>query len=284
MEMLRHNGSITFEGTGGCDEHDEAAQIGVDNFDELFNDEMRILRERSASIQRQVVGDGGGGGDDVEMQDVSGGGIERDESAEVARRASSALMRDDQSLHEAHMTGADARKNNRLTLDGQFDGEYEVPIDIFFNDGFEPEAQTQEPTPAADQAAAAPRSSIELVPLTDSQIRDELAATARPRRRRRPRDLIVDEICTLDDEIVRGWLQDDSDTRAELQLAPPTKRLMLARERADVATLFSTPATTLGINLEHLKVRNKSRFRYLLQQLAHVRFSALHSTPRAACS
>ncbi|MEQ2212614.1 hypothetical protein XENOCAPTIV_002438 [Xenoophorus captivus] len=71
----------------------------------------------------------------------------------------------------------------------------------------------------------------------------------------RKRKLIVDSVKELDSKTIRAQLSDYSDIVTTLDLAPPTKKLMMWKETGGVEKLFSLPAQTLW-NARLLKVQN----------------------------
>lgn len=71
---------------------------------------------------------------------------------------------------------------------------------------------------------------------------------------KRKRKLIVDSVKELDSKTIRAQLSDYSDIVTTLDLAPPTKKLMMWKETGGVEKLFSLPAQPLW-NARLLKVR-----------------------------
>lgn len=71
---------------------------------------------------------------------------------------------------------------------------------------------------------------------------------------KRKRKLIVDSVKELDSKTIRAQLSDYSDIVTTLDLAPPTKKLMMWKETGGVEKLFSLPAQPLW-NTRLLKVR-----------------------------
>lgn len=71
---------------------------------------------------------------------------------------------------------------------------------------------------------------------------------------KRKRKLIVDSVKELDSKTIRAQLSDYSDIVTTLDLAPPTKKLMMWKETGGVEKLFSLPAQPLW-NSRLLKVR-----------------------------
>lgn len=72
---------------------------------------------------------------------------------------------------------------------------------------------------------------------------------------KRKRKLIVDSVKELDSKTIRAQLSDYSDIVTTLDLAPPTKKLMMWKETGGVEKLFSLPAQPLW-NARLLKVTN----------------------------
>lgn len=74
---------------------------------------------------------------------------------------------------------------------------------------------------------------------------------------KRKRKLIVDSVKELDSKTIRAQLSDYSDIVTTLDLAPPTKKLMMWKETGGVEKLFSLPAQPLW-NARLLKVNSFS--------------------------
>lgn len=74
---------------------------------------------------------------------------------------------------------------------------------------------------------------------------------------KRKRKLIVDSLKELDSKTIRAQLSDYSDIVTTLDLAPPTKKLMMWKETGGVEKLFSLPAQPLW-NGRLLKVMGRS--------------------------
>lgn len=75
---------------------------------------------------------------------------------------------------------------------------------------------------------------------------------------KRKRKLIVDSVKELDSKTIRAQLSDYSDIVTTLDLAPPTKKLMMWKETGGVEKLFSLPAQPLW-NARLLKVKPKEK-------------------------
>ena len=73
-------------------------------------------------------------------------------------------------------------------------------------------------------------------------------------RQRRKRKLVVDEIKELAGDLIKSQLKDTSDIVSTLDLAPPTKKLMLWKETGGAEKLFGLPGR--HSNADHIiKVR-----------------------------
>ncbi|KAM6968228.1 double-strand-break repair protein rad21 homolog A-like [Aplochiton taeniatus] len=69
--------------------------------------------------------------------------------------------------------------------------------------------------------------------------------TVKETKAKRKRKLIVDSVKELDSKTIRSQLSDYSDIVTTLDLAPPTKKLMMWKETGGVEKLFSLPAQPL---------------------------------------
>ncbi|KAJ7999941.1 hypothetical protein DPEC_G00199620 [Dallia pectoralis] len=69
--------------------------------------------------------------------------------------------------------------------------------------------------------------------------------TVKETKAKRKRKLIVDNLKELDSKTIRAQLSDYSDIVTTLDLAPPTKKLMMWKETGGVEKLFSLPAQSL---------------------------------------
>jgi len=74
--------------------------------------------------------------------------------------------------------------------------------------------------------------------------------TVKETKAKRKRKLIVDSVKELDSKTIRAQLSDYSDIVTTLDLAPPTKKLMMWKETGGVEKLFSLPAQPLWNNLD----------------------------------
>nr|XP_019957995.1 PREDICTED: double-strand-break repair protein rad21 homolog isoform X1 [Paralichthys olivaceus] len=77
--------------------------------------------------------------------------------------------------------------------------------------------------------------------------------TVKETKAKRKRKLIVDSVKELDSKTIRAQLSDYSDIVTTLDLAPPTKKLMMWKETGGVEKLFSLPAQSLW-NMRLLKM------------------------------
>ncbi|XP_047461659.1 double-strand-break repair protein rad21 homolog A-like [Mugil cephalus] len=77
--------------------------------------------------------------------------------------------------------------------------------------------------------------------------------TVKETKAKRKRKLIVDSVKELDSKTIRAQLSDYSDIVTTLDLAPPTKKLMMWKETGGVEKLFSLPAQPLW-NIRLLKM------------------------------
>jgi len=80
-------------------------------------------------------------------------------------------------------------------------------------------------------------------------------AAVKETKAKRKRKLIVDSVKELDSKTIRAQLSDYSDIVTTLDLAPPTKKLMMWKETGGVEKLFTLPAQPLW-NSRLLKVKN----------------------------
>lgn len=108
-----------------------------------------------------------------------------------------------------------------------------------------PDSGPTEPLPAmADQA--------EQTTLTHNEEEtfalEPIDITVKETKAKRKRKLIVDSVKELDSKTIRAQLSDYSDIVTTLDLAPPTKKLMMWKETGGVEKLFSLPAQPLWNN------------------------------------
>lgn len=108
-----------------------------------------------------------------------------------------------------------------------------------------PDSGPAEPLPAmADQA--------EQTTLTHNEEEtfalEPIDITVKETKAKRKRKLIVDSVKELDSKTIRAQLSDYSDIVTTLDLAPPTKKLMMWKETGGVEKLFSLPAQPLWNN------------------------------------
>uniref|UniRef100_UPI00358E1EC5 double-strand-break repair protein rad21 homolog isoform X2 n=1 Tax=Myxine glutinosa TaxID=7769 RepID=UPI00358E1EC5 len=82
---------------------------------------------------------------------------------------------------------------------------------------------------------------------------EPIDVTVKETKAKRKRKLIVDSLKELDSKTIRAQLSDYSDIITTLDLAPPTKKLMMWKESGGVEKLFSLPAQPLW-NMKLLKL------------------------------
>ncbi|XP_070533696.1 double-strand-break repair protein rad21 homolog isoform X2 [Ptychodera flava] len=75
-------------------------------------------------------------------------------------------------------------------------------------------------------------------------------------RHRRKRKLVVDDVKELSGDIIKAQLKDTTDITSTLDLAPPTKKLMIWKETGGVDKLFSLPGRVAGSCLLKIFTRN----------------------------
>ncbi|CAM9715065.1 unnamed protein product [Lampetra planeri] len=80
---------------------------------------------------------------------------------------------------------------------------------------------------------------------TDAFALEPIDVTVNVTKAKRKRKLIVDSVKELDSKTIRAQLSDYSDIVTSLDLAPPTKKLMLWKETGGVDKLYSLPAQPL---------------------------------------
>lgn len=85
------------------------------------------------------------------------------------------------------------------------------------------------------------------------------ACAVKETKAKRKRKLIVDSVKELDSKTIRAQLSDYSDIVTTLDLAPPTKKLMMWKETGGVEKLFSLPAQPLW-NIRLLKVTEMENY------------------------
>lgn len=79
----------------------------------------------------------------------------------------------------------------------------------------------------------------------------------------------MDSVKELDSKTIRAQLSDYSDIVTTLDLAPPTKKLMMWKETGGVEKLFSLPAQPLW-NARLLKVTNACHKYVWMDKYVHV--------------
>lgn len=67
-------------------------------------------------------------------------------------------------------------------------------------------------------------------------------------RQRRRRKLVWDEATVISGEDMKNNFADFTDTLVELELAPPTKRLMRIKETGQLDRIFNRPVTDIALN------------------------------------
>lgn len=86
----------------------------------------------------------------------------------------------------------------------------------------------------------------------------------------------MDSIKELDSKTIRAQLSDYSDIVTTLDLAPPTKKLMMWKETGGVEKLFSLPAQPLW-NIRLLKVTKINKYSgVILHSHTHITDSKHH--------
>ncbi|XP_061530205.1 double-strand-break repair protein rad21-like protein 1 isoform X2 [Phycodurus eques] len=69
--------------------------------------------------------------------------------------------------------------------------------------------------------------------------------TSSGNKRRRKRKLIVDQMTSLSDKVMRKQLSDDSDLLAAIMMAPPTRQLMCWKENGTAVKLLARPCSNV---------------------------------------
>ncbi|XP_072029668.1 double-strand-break repair protein rad21 homolog [Amphiura filiformis] len=114
----------------------------------------------------------------------------------------------------------------------------------------QPKESSQEDTPTAEHQAttSAVADQTTLVPNEDEAFALEPIdiTGVKETRQRRKRKLVVDEIKELAGDLIKAQLKDTSDIVTTLDLAPPTKKLMLWKETGGAEKLFSLPGRQLS--------------------------------------
>ncbi|XP_061598099.1 RAD21 cohesin complex component b [Cololabis saira] len=105
-----------------------------------------------------------------------------------------------------------------------------------------PDSAPTEPLPAmTDQTEQTPLVHNE----EETFALEPIDITVKETKAKRKRKLIVDSVKELDSKTIRAQLSDYSDIVTTLDLAPPTKKLMMWKETGGVEKLFSLPAQPL---------------------------------------
>lgn len=110
--------------------------------------------------------------------------------------------------------------------------------------------QEQEATSAFDQ----PPVDIELAPAVASTVVEKQSKT-----RRKIRKLIIDDVKEIDSASMKTQLSDTSNILGQLELAPPTRRLMQLKETSGVDKMFSLTSRPLH-NKTLLKLYTRNMF------------------------
>ncbi|KAI6204811.1 hypothetical protein M3Y94_00720500 [Aphelenchoides besseyi] len=192
-----------------------ASEMQIDNFDQELDNAVEELRRSESVASGRLVND--------EQMEVDG-------SIELARQGS---MNQSNLQQLSTEFLAPAIPDYSMHQDLCWDNAEDVPPEVLA--GFEQEDPILEPE----------NSGINLLPLSESQICRDIEEQRRPRRRR-PRNLIVDEETTLNNDEIREWMQKEPTNYIEL--APPTKKAMIAKEKSSLTYIFNNPATHLYIN------------------------------------
>uniref|UniRef100_A0A4W5NT39 RAD21 cohesin complex component b n=1 Tax=Hucho hucho TaxID=62062 RepID=A0A4W5NT39_9TELE len=167
----------------------------------------------------------------------------REESAfevDIIHGASTSNLLLDTETSEAQITD----KSNHLEYDDQYKDDF----------GEDPMADSE-----GGMLAGGPDSPAEPLPAMQDQTEqttlvhneeeafalEPIDITVKETKAKRKRKLIVDNLKELDSKTIRAQLSDYSDIVTTLDLAPPTKKLMMWKETGGVEKLFSLPAQPL---------------------------------------
>ena len=85
---------------------------------------------------------------------------------------------------------------------------------------------------------------------------NEPVAIEKQIRSKRRRKLLIDEVKEIDSNTMKNQLSDTSGIVSQLELAPPTRRLMHLKETSSVEKMFSSTSRPLHSKSLH-KVKNK---------------------------
>lgn len=110
------------------------------------------------------------------------------------------------------------------------------------------ENEQQNAEEAANKPQAAEETAFALEPLNVLDVRDV--------RIRRKRKLIIDHLIELDGQTMREQLKNVEDIVTTLDMAPPTKRLMLWKEMGGVDKLFTLPCQMVGSSVNFIFTSN----------------------------
>ncbi|XP_023363370.1 double-strand-break repair protein rad21 homolog [Otolemur garnettii] len=107
-----------------------------------------------------------------------------------------------------------------------------------------------QPLPDLDDIDVAQQFSLNQSRVEEITMREEVGniSIVKETKAKRKRKLIVDSVKELDSKTIRAQLSDYSDIVTTLDLAPPTKKLMMWKETGGVEKLFSLPAQPLWNN------------------------------------
>ncbi|KAI6210026.1 hypothetical protein M3Y96_00283400 [Aphelenchoides besseyi] len=193
------------------------SEMQIDDFDQELENAVEQLRRSESVASGRLVND--------EQMEI-------DNSIELARQAS---MNQSNLQQVSTEFIAPVIPDYSMHQNSTVDDAEDVPPEVLA--GFEQE----------DPVLQSENSGIDLPPLSESQILRDIEEQRRPRRRR-PRNLIIDEETCLNNEEIREWMQNEPTNCIEL--APPTKEAMMAKEKSSLVHIFNNPATHLYINPE----------------------------------
>ncbi|KAI6192128.1 hypothetical protein M3Y97_00303300 [Aphelenchoides bicaudatus] len=226
-----------------------------ENFDEL----MEIELERMSRPNSAIPGDELVNRLDQDLIDMRVLPLNQDEQKLDLRNNESSVMEDPR---------ASIGSNGQQSLtdpqnDSLFKKEREaLNIGVDFIEPMEAESfAIPDDIVGGEQHETISESNIPLDPLSTSQIQQAVAEEQAQRRRaprRRRRVMLADEITSLDDEEMRKQMNNIKDIVVErIDIAPPTKRVMIAKNMGSLAYIFNNPATNLGMNASFLKMYNE---------------------------
>jgi len=141
------------------------------------------------------------------------------------------------------------------------------------------QASPQVVAPQPPQLSPAPQpqqrqeTTFALGPVIQSDVRDV--------RIRRKRKLVVDQLIELDGQTMRDQLRNVDDIVTQLDMAPPTKRLMLWKEMGTSEKLFSLPARTSASKLiENFKYNLHNRIPEEFRGVSSEHLDRMFGTPQ----